>query len=116
MRHSDPKLTANTYTDPSLLDVAGAVESLPRFDQGGAQEQRATGTEGRLAPDLPPDFATERTEAHAGAPGRPHSAAGTAPHRLSLPRNAASAPPERLRKAQVAGSSPAGGFGARHHA
>ena len=31
MRHSDPKLTANVYTDPKLLDVAGAVESLPNF-------------------------------------------------------------------------------------
>lgn len=25
MRHSDPSLTANVYTDPQLLDVAGAV-------------------------------------------------------------------------------------------
>jgi hypothetical protein len=29
MRHSDPKLTANVYTDPVLLDVAGAVNALP---------------------------------------------------------------------------------------
>lgn len=29
MRHSDPSLTANVYTDPKLLDVAGAVASLP---------------------------------------------------------------------------------------
>jgi integrase len=28
MRHSDPRLTANTYTDPHLLDVHGAVESI----------------------------------------------------------------------------------------
>ncbi len=28
MRHSDPKLTANVYTDPRLLDMAGAVEAL----------------------------------------------------------------------------------------
>ena len=28
MRHSDPSLTANVYTDPKLLDVAGAVASL----------------------------------------------------------------------------------------
>jgi len=28
MRHSDPKLTANVYTDPALLDVAGAVDKL----------------------------------------------------------------------------------------
>ena len=29
MRHSDPSLTANIYTDPKLLDVGGAVEALP---------------------------------------------------------------------------------------
>ena len=29
MRHSDPSLTANVYTDPKLLDVAGAMASLP---------------------------------------------------------------------------------------
>lgn len=29
MRHSDPSLTVNVYTDPKLLDVAGAVASLP---------------------------------------------------------------------------------------
>jgi hypothetical protein len=29
MRHSKPELTANIYTDPKLLDVAGAVDKLP---------------------------------------------------------------------------------------
>ena len=29
MRHSDIRLTMATYTDPKLLDIAGAVESLP---------------------------------------------------------------------------------------
>ncbi len=29
MRHSKPELTANIYTDPKLLDVAGAIETLP---------------------------------------------------------------------------------------
>jgi integrase len=29
MRHSAPKLTANIYQDVGLLDIAGAVESLP---------------------------------------------------------------------------------------
>lgn len=29
MRHSKPELTANVYTDPKLLDVAGAINSLP---------------------------------------------------------------------------------------
>jgi len=29
MRHSKPELTANIYTDPKLLDVAGAINKLP---------------------------------------------------------------------------------------
>ena len=29
MRHSDPKLTANIYTDPALLDLQGAANKLP---------------------------------------------------------------------------------------
>ena len=32
MRHSKPELTANIYTDPKLLDVAGALNALPAFD------------------------------------------------------------------------------------
>ncbi len=31
MRHSKPELTANIYTDPKLLDVAGAIAALPAF-------------------------------------------------------------------------------------
>ncbi len=31
LRHSDPRLTANIYTDPRLLDVEGAVAALPRL-------------------------------------------------------------------------------------
>lgn len=31
MRHSKPKLTANIYTDPKLLDVAAAINALPRL-------------------------------------------------------------------------------------
>ena len=34
MRHSDPSLTANVYTDPKLLDVAGAVAGLPDLPLG----------------------------------------------------------------------------------
>lgn len=34
MRHSDPSLTANVYTDPKLLDVARAVASLPDLPLG----------------------------------------------------------------------------------
>ncbi|MFA5291907.1 MAG: site-specific integrase [Phycisphaerae bacterium] len=31
MRHSSIDLTMNIYTDPTLLDVAGAINSLPKF-------------------------------------------------------------------------------------
>ena len=48
MRHSDIGLTMGVYTDPKLLDVAGAVESLPALplasDQG-RDRLAATGTE-----------------------------------------------------------------------
>src|SRR5262249_46198169 len=50
MRHSDPGLTANVYTDPKLLDVHGALDALPSppLDPGqdpGRERLRATGTE-----------------------------------------------------------------------
>lgn len=41
MRHSDPSLTANVYTDPKLLDVAGAVASLPDLPLGGVAGRAA---------------------------------------------------------------------------
>jgi integrase len=40
MRHSRIELTMNYYTDPVLLDVAGAVEKLPEF--AGAGKTRHT--------------------------------------------------------------------------
>ncbi len=55
MRHSDIKLTMNTYTDPRLLDVAGAVDSLPMLPLStmptlpNRESQRATGTDNRTA-------------------------------------------------------------------
>ncbi len=49
MRHSDPKLTANVYTDPKLLDIAGALEALPMLSldvpsSAEAETMKATGT------------------------------------------------------------------------
>ena len=52
LRHSDPSLTANIYTDPRLLDVSGALDALPSLslpDQSSAELQRATGTSDAIA-------------------------------------------------------------------
>ena len=63
LRHSDPKLTANVYTDPALLDVAGALNVLPALpldQKKDTQEKKATGTDNadsanaELAPMLAP--------------------------------------------------------------
>ncbi len=37
MRHSSLHLTMNIYTDPTLLDVAGAVNALPSFGTGSSK-------------------------------------------------------------------------------
>ena len=59
MRHGSINLTMNTYTDPELLDVQGALNVLPQLPlagDDGAQRGRATGTDGAgaLAPMLAP--------------------------------------------------------------
>ncbi len=70
MRHSDIKLTMNVYTDPRLLDVAGALDALPSLPLTGGSEAkavRATGTDGKanflpemgsnlVAPTVAPTF------------------------------------------------------------
>lgn len=55
MRHSTIDLTMNTYTDPRLLDVHGALEVLPSLplDGGDTENQRATGTNGGGEPAKP---------------------------------------------------------------
>lgn len=40
MRHSSLNLTMNVYTDPTLLDVAGAVEVLAELGLTGVTEAR----------------------------------------------------------------------------
>jgi hypothetical protein len=52
MRHSRIELTMNYYTDPILLDVAGAVEALPNFHAPSSSQARthavaSTGTTSR---------------------------------------------------------------------
>jgi hypothetical protein len=62
MRHSTIDLTMNVYTDPKLLDVAGAMESLPALPLGaggqmGANVLSATGTDDLAAHQFAPKFA-----------------------------------------------------------
>jgi integrase len=57
MRHSDPSLTANVYTDPRLLDVSGALDSLPSLSLAphlNEEKERtlATGTGSYVAPPV----------------------------------------------------------------
>jgi len=62
MRHAKIDLTMNVYTDPKLLDVAGAVETLPDLPLvvGQASESvaaKATGTDDSAARQFAPGFA-----------------------------------------------------------
>ena len=81
MRHGSIDLTMDTYTDPRLLDVAGALDVLPDLplEEGPPQErQRATGTDdAALAPMLAPN-AGNRGKSQAIA-DKPHSSR-TDPH------------------------------------
>jgi len=74
MRHSDPKLTANVYTDPKLLDVAGALDSLPSLpldNQCADDQQVATGTyQSLLVPVLVPVLVPNTDES--GTSGSSH--------------------------------------------
>ena len=42
MRHSKPELTANIYTDPKLLDVAGAIDALLQLLPAAATPAKAS--------------------------------------------------------------------------
>jgi hypothetical protein len=82
MRHTDLRLTMSVYTDPTLLDMGGAVESLPDFSRPPTQAVGLrTGTD-----DAPLDISTEpkvltkstscrgsrgRFQAHMGGPTGP---------------------------------------------
>jgi integrase len=62
MRHSSIDLTMNVYTDPKLLDVQGALDTLPALPLGAEQKDtagilRATGTDDLRLPRFAPAFA-----------------------------------------------------------
>ncbi len=62
MRHSTIDLTMNVYTDPKLLDVAGAMEALPALPLGDGKQTAAnvlsaTGTDDLTSSQFAPKFA-----------------------------------------------------------
>ena len=56
MRHSTINLTMNIYTDPKLLDVAGAVEALPSLPLGDRKmgNWRHESPQGQRGPPIDP--------------------------------------------------------------
>ena len=72
LRHSHIDLTMNVYTDPRLLDVAGALDALPSLPLDGpaAETAQATGTEGailgQLSSPLAPNLVQARQSLAAG--------------------------------------------------
>ena len=94
MRHSSIDLTMNVYTDPKLLDVAGALQSLPSLPlSGGSQTERnvvrATGTDDyRLRPLAPPLAPTADESSKSWS--SPDKSAASDRVRIDAPRNAVS--------------------------
>ncbi len=54
MRHSKVDLTMNVYTDPKLLDVAGAMEALPALPLGDGRQTAANVLSATGTDDLAP--------------------------------------------------------------
>lgn len=66
MRHSSIDLTMNVYTDPRLLDVHGALDSLPALSLDDStteirNEAKATGTDNATPRQFAPAFAPKLT-------------------------------------------------------
>jgi integrase len=78
MRHSDPSLTANVYTDPRLLDVSGALDALPSLPLGTGPDSKpervravATGTNDRSLVALPVAQTSDKPRQTEGIAGQP---------------------------------------------
>ncbi len=54
MRHSAPKLTANTYTHLGLLDMQGAVDKLPALESEDTHPVAAVSVAREVAPTSAP--------------------------------------------------------------
>jgi hypothetical protein len=98
MRHSSIDLTMNVYTDPRVLDVAAAMDSLPSLPLEASfpqpQLQVATGTEHRNASDSPPPSlqltglltATADNQGKLGSRADNLRSVGESPHGTKKPR------------------------------
>ena len=91
-RHSDPKLTLNTYTKLGVHDLTGALDALPSLT-GGAPERermRATGTYASHAtpPQLPQQLERETVRADASRCGGDSAETRTGVERNPLPATA----------------------------
>ncbi|MFO8008199.1 MAG: tyrosine-type recombinase/integrase [Candidatus Brocadiia bacterium] len=49
LRHSSLDLTMNVYTDPSLLDVAGALKALPELGLSNEEQAKGGGSTRRVS-------------------------------------------------------------------
>lgn len=71
MRHSSIDLTMNTYTDPKLLDVHGALDGLPALSLNSQvdtpQQMRATGTDEAISKRAPKRAPTSDKTSKSGA-------------------------------------------------
>jgi hypothetical protein len=84
MRHSTLELTMNTYTDPRRLDVAGALEVVPKLpldDRDGAdcRGARCASAGDSVSASTDPHSA-EATDADPSNHGHDYPAAHLAPH------------------------------------
>jgi hypothetical protein len=93
MRHSDPKRTANVYTEPKLLDVQGALDALPSLPINARptveqERARAAGTDGQdpcaAAPLVALNQRNERQTAFIGDKTKAESPNSIGPARLDV--------------------------------
>ncbi len=69
MRHSTIDLTTNVYTDPRLLDVAGAMEALPALPLEAGPQREAAAVSATGTDDLTPSPLVPVLVPTAGKPG-----------------------------------------------
>lgn len=102
LRHGDVRLTMETYTDPKLLDVRGALNALPALPLDGSTDPRseflqATGTDSPSAAPSPKKLASllapasdisVQTEAFSGKEPAVDDSATNAPRNAETPEKA----------------------------